>query len=625
MIATCGSDFDIILISGEPYADHPMSGTGVIARVLDAKGYRIGVVGRPDWKQDKDFCKLGQPRLFFGITSGAIDSLLVNYTPLKRERAIDPFVPYQSRIPDRAILVYCNKIRQLFPGATIVIGGVEASLRRFGHYDYWQNRVRRSLLLDSRADILVYGPGELQVLEIARRLEGLEGRLENGQKPGGQDVDRQNPCSGGQDDVGAQNIGAQNIGGQGADRKCLDGIAGTCVIRAEIPSGFQEIPSFEEVSSDPEQFCTAQRLFSNQQDLAQGHANRFVLQYQMPDYRPSDLDWIYGLPYTRRIPAEFPELGMARFSVVTHRGCLGNCSFCSLSLHQGNRIVSRSEGSILAEIRRLTSHPDFQGYIDDLGGPSANMYGMDCRAGRGPDCRKECLSCHGLDRSHRRLTSLLQQARQIPGVKKVFVRSGIRYDLALESPKYLKELCQHHISGCLKIAPEHVSAKVLHFMNKDNDLDSGRDGDRIKNRLEDRLEDRIDDRLEEFRRLFRQINGSRPQHLKYYFMVAHPGTGRKEAKELANALRKLQWEGDYHPVEGVQIFTPTPMTRSTCIYHTGKDPITGESVFVPRTFTEKKEQKKMLESPPSVNPSPSVKSPSSVKLNQRQQQRRKKW
>ena len=214
MIATCGSDFDIILISGEPYADHPMSGTGVIARVLDAKGYRIGVVGRPDWKQDKDFCKLGRPRLFFGITSGAIDSLLVNYTPLKRERAIDPFVPYQSGIPDRAILVYSNKIRQLFPGATIVIGGVEASLRRFGHYDYWQNRVRRSLLLDSRADILVYGPGELQVIEIARRLEGLDGaEIENGQNPGGQDERQAEPrAAAGQDQVSTQNrYGTQDI------------------------------------------------------------------------------------------------------------------------------------------------------------------------------------------------------------------------------------------------------------------------------------------------------------------------------------------------------------------------------------------------------------------------------
>ena len=372
MIATCGSDFDIILISGEPYADHPLSGTGVIARVLDAKGYRVGVVGRPDWKQDKDFSKLGRPRLFFGITSGAVDSMLVNYTSLKRERAIDPFAPYQSGIPDRAVLVYCNKIRQLFPGANLVIGGVEASLRRFGHYDYWQNRVRRSILLDSRADILVYGPGELQSLEIARRLEN------------GQD---------------------------------LDNIAGTCILRPEVPAGFREIPPFEKMAEDPDQFCASQRLFSNQHNLAQRHATRFVLQYRMPDYQPQDLDWIYGLPFTRIIPPEFPELDMARFSVVTHRGCLGNCSFCSLALHQGNLIISRSEGSILAEIRRLTSHPDFQGYIDDLGGPSANMYGMDCRIGcGGAACLEVADSGTEIQRqriSGQQMQQILRQ--QIPG------------------------------------------------------------------------------------------------------------------------------------------------------------------------------------------------------------------
>jgi len=521
MIATCGSDFDIILIGGEPYADHPLSGVGLIARVLDAVGYRVGVIGRPDWRRDEDFCKLGRPRLFFGITSGAIDSLLVNYTPLKRERAKDPFAPYCSGLPDRAILVYSNKIRHLFPGSIIVIGGVEASLRRFGHYDYWQNRVRRSLLVDSRADLLVYGPGELQIIEIARRLE------------------------------------------QGQD---LDGIAGTCIIGSKIPAGFQLLPSFEEVCEHPQAFCQAQNLFSNQRNLAQAHANRFVLQYRMPAYRPQDLDWIYSLPFSRKIPAEFPQLAMARFSVVTHRGCFGSCSFCSLALHQGTRIISRSEESILAEIELLAKHPDFKGYIDDLGGPSANMYGLDCR-----QCETgHCLSCSRRDRSYQRLINLLQKSRQIQGIKKVFVRSGIRYELAMESPKYLEELCHYHLSGCLKIAPEHVSEKVLSLMNKDGS------------------------RLEEFRQLFRQINGRRPQHLKYYFMVAHPGTGRAEAKELATALRRLEREGEHNPIEGVQIFTPTPMTRSTCMYHTGLDPATGKPVFVPRSFAEKKEQKKML-------------------------------
>jgi uncharacterized radical SAM protein YgiQ len=521
MIATTGQDFDIILISGELYVDHPLSAVGVIARVLDAKGYKVGVAGRPDWRGDKDFLKLGRPRLYFGITSGSMDSLLVNYTPLQRPRAEDPHEPHCSGIPDRAVLVYASKIKHLFPGSPVVIGGIEASLRRLAHYDYWENKVRRSLLLDSRADILVYGPGEFQAVEIGRRLE------------------------------------------QGKD---LLGIPGTCIVRREIPDGFEILPSFEEVSASPNKFCEAQRLFSNRRHLAQAHAGRFVLQFPMLQYKKEDLDWIYGLSYSREIPAGFPEFAMARFSVVTHRGCIGNCSFCSLSLHQGDKIVSRSEESILAEICRLARHAEFRGYVDDLGGPTANMYGMDCPT---PCQDTECPQCSKLDRSHKRLVRLMKKARAIPGVKKVFVRSGIRYDLAMESPEYLKELCDHHISGLLKIAPEHVSPQVLRLMNKSRQP------------------------LEEFRRLFKRLSLGRRQHLKCYFMVAHPGTGTKEARELALYLQKLKKEGE-KPVEGAQIFTPTPMTRSTCMYYTGLDPLTGESVYVPRTFAEKKEQRGMI-------------------------------
>ena len=522
MIATLGRDFDVILVSGEPYVDHPLSAVGVIARVLDAKGYKVGVIGRPDWKGEADFLKLGRPRLYFGVTSGSMDSLLVNYTPLKRERAKDPNAPYHSGIPDRAVLVYANKIKHLFPDSIIVLGGIEASLRRFAHYDYWENKVRRSLLLDSRADILVYGPGEKQALEIARRLDKREDLL---------------------------------------------GVPGSCVVRRELPAGFNVIPSYEDVSKDPSKFCESQRLFSNRRHLAQPHAGRYVLQYPMPEYTTSDLDWIYGLPYSRRVPSDFPEFALTRFSVVTHRGCIGDCSFCSLTLHQGDRIASRSEASILEEIRRLTRYPEFKGYIDDLGGPTANMYGMDCPT---PCPEGRCLSCKKLDRSHGRLVRLMKRARAIPGIKKVFVRSGIRYDLAMESQAYLRELCVHHVSGLLKIAPEHISPRVLRLMNK------GRD------------------RSEEFRRMFKELNRGRRQQLKGYYMVAHPGTSEKEARELARHLEKLERAGE-RPVEGVQVFTPTPMTRSTCMYHTGVDPITGESVYVPRTFAEKKAQKRLLE------------------------------
>ena len=521
MIARKGSGFDIILVSGEPYVDHPMSPAGVIARVLDAEGYSVGVIDRPDWKTDRDFLRLGAPRLFFGVTSGSIDSMLVNYTPLKRRREKDEHAPYASAMPDRAVIVYCNILRRLYPGSPLVIGGIEASLRRFAHYDYWDDAVRRSILLDSRADILVYGPGEIQAVEIAARID------------------------------------------RGED---LDGIAGTCIVRPEILPGFRKLPSFEAVDADPERFNEAQNIFSNQVDLAQPHAERFVLQNAMPKYTPAGLDRIYGLPFSREIPADFPEFAMAQFSVVTHRGCFGRCSFCALSLHQGDRIVSRSEASILDEVRRLTRHPDFKGYIDDLGGPTANMYGMDCRSA----CRgRECLTCPRLDRSHRRLIALMKKARAVPGVKKVFVRSGIRHDLALESEEYVRELSGHHISGLLKIAPEHVAPHVLRLMNKE-----GRS-------------------LEEFRRLFLKVNRGRKQHLKYYFMVAHPGTTDADARALAATVRRLEREGE-KPVEGVQIFTPTPMTRSTAMYHTGKDPVTGEQVVVPRSYAEKKGQKRLL-------------------------------
>lgn len=541
--------FDVILVSGEPFADHPLSGAGVIKRVLEARGYSVGVIPRPDWKSGRDLVRFGQPRLFFGVTAGAIDSMLVNYTPLKRERRRDPHAPYDSGMPDRAVIVYCNMLRRLFPGAPIVIGGIEASLRRFAHYDYWDGRVRRGILLDSRADILVYGPGELQALEIA-------GRLDRGEP--------------------------------------LLGIPGTCVMNRDLPAGFTELPSYEEVA-DPspaglDAFCRAQNMFNNRRGLAQRHAERFVLQFPMPRYTPADLDWIYGLPFTRDIPEGYPELGLAEFSVVTHRGCLGRCSFCSLSLHQGDRIVSRSEASILGEIERLTRHPRFKGYIDDLGGPSANMYGMDCDGAA--DCERVCLECRRLERGHGRMIRLMRRARAVPGVKKIFVRSGVRYDLALGSREYVEELCRHHVSGLLKIAPEHVSPAVLELMNKA--IPARRVGSAGKGASASGPA-----ALDAFRRLFREINtsakagGGRGQHLKYYFMVAHPGTTMKEARELAREVRRLEREGE-KPVEGVQIFTPTPMTRSTCMYYTGRDPVTGREVFVPRSFEEKKAQKRLL-------------------------------
>ncbi len=512
---------DFILISGEPYADHPLSGVGLIARVLASQGWRVGVIGRPNWRRPEEFQRLGRPRLAFGITSGSMDSLLRNYTALKRARARDPHSRYYSGIPDRAVIVYSNILRHLFPGVPLIIGGVEASLRRLAHYDYWENRIRRSILLDSRADILVYGPGEMQILEIARRLE---------------------------------------------EKRELEGIAGTCILSRKVPEGFTLLPSFEQVQEDKEAFLAMQRLISIRQGLAQQHGNLYVLQFPFPDYRPEFLDWIYSLPFSRTIPPDFPELKLAQFSIVSHRGCIGQCSFCALSLHQGDRIISRSEEAIIEEVDKLTHHPDFKGIIDDVGGPTANMYGMDCPF---PCSQGECLKCPKLDRSHSRLIDLLRRLRERPGIKKVFVRSGIRFDLAMASLEYLEELINYHLSGRLKIAPEHISPQVLRLMNKPTY------------------------NLDEFRRLFEKINKGKKQYLKCYFMVAHPGTTKKEAAELADYLNKWRGHGP-DPVEGVQIFTPTPMTRSTCMYYTGKDPLTGEKVYVPRSYKEKKEQKRML-------------------------------
>ena len=532
MISTTGKDFDVILVSGEYYDDHPLSPVGIIARVLDAKGYRVGIIEKPETKAD--FIKLGAPILFFGVTSGSIDSMLYNYSPLKRKRSEDP-TQFITKIPERAVIFYCNKLREYFKNCMLIIGGVEASLRRFAHYDYWDNKVRKSILLDSRANILVYGNGEKQIIEITQRVK---------------------------------------------EKKELLGIEGTCILSKTIPADvtanafavtrrshveckFETLPAFSEVKDDNKdskiKFCQMQVKFSNDKNLAQKYDNNYVLQYKSPRYTSEELDWSYSLPYSRKMHPK-SLLEMAKFSVVTHRGCIGRCNFCSITLHQGDKIVSRSEKSILDEIKYLTKHPDFKGYIDDLGGPSANMYGMDCAT----RCIKNCLDCKKLDVSHGKLIQLLRKARQIAGVKKLFVRSGIRYDLALENKDYIKELSEHHISGCLKIAPEHFSTRVLHLMNKDNSS------------------------FDEFKKYFEELNKSKKQSLKYYFMVGHPGDDETETAFLVGKMKQLQ------NVEQFQLFTPTPMTDSTCMYWTGMNPYSLQSVKVVYDFVGKKKMRDMV-------------------------------
>lgn len=502
-------EYDVIFILGEKFADHPLSGIGILKRLMEKYGYTVGVIDCVT--KEKQILKLGKPKLFFGVSSGAVDSMVRNYTPLKKSRAENPKLKFTQTFPDRAVTVYCNWIKQNFKDSKIIIGGVEPSLRRFSHYDYWDNALRKSILLDSRADVLVYGPGEKQILEIASRI-----------KKGNE----------------------------------LNGILGTCVKSQEIPKDFIEMPSHEDIFNSKEKFCEMQNLLSNKKNLAQKTGNFYVLQYKSPEYKPSDLDEYYELPFTRDL-SDVPELKGFEFSVVTHRGCIGNCNFCSLRLISGDKIISRSEESILREVKYITTLPHFKGNIDDFGGPSANMYGMDCRISY--VCKRACIECEHLNRSHQRLIELLRKVRQIPKVKKVFVRSGVRFDLVNE--EYLKELVEHHVSGKLKIAPEHVSENVLKSMNKHR-------GD-----------------LDKFIKDFYKIGKG---ELSFYFMSAHPGSTMEDAKVLAEKLKTLK------NCESIQTFTPTPMTVSTCMYYAECDPITGKKIYVPKSFKEKKDQKRIL-------------------------------
>ncbi len=470
--------YDIILVVGELYFDHPLCGTAIIKRLLEKHGYEVGLIEMP--QNEDDIKQLGKPKLFFGISSGSIDSMVRNYTPLKKLRKDDKNLNYNESVPDRAVIVFCNWLRKNFKDSLLVIGGTEATLRRFVHYDYWENRLRKPILFDSRADLLVYGCAEKQLLEIAERIKNSTVEI----------------------------------------KKNLQGIQGTCIILTEKPEGFAELPSYGEVSNSKEKFCSMQNMLSNRKNLAQRIDNRYIIQHKSPVYTSKELDEYYELPFTRKTPSK--HLRGFEFSVVTHRGCIGECNFCSLNLTQGNRIISRSEESILREIEKITHLPYFKGNIDDLGGPSADMYGMDCS--NSDKCEKSCINCKKLDRTNQRIINLLRKAKKIKGVYHVYIRSGIRYDLA--SPEYLKEIADFHIFDKLRIAPEHVDKKILKLMNKDHG------------------------NLNEFIRRFKQTKTKKD--LTFYFMAAHPGSGMKEAKELAQAIKRLK------NTESVQLFIPEP-------------------------------------------------------------------
>ncbi|NYT01700.1 MAG: YgiQ family radical SAM protein [Methanosarcinales archaeon] len=528
--------FDVILVSGDAYVDHPSFGAALIGRVLWDAGYTVGIIDQPDWRGSSDFQRLGTPGLFFGITSGNVDSMVNHFTANLKRRSSDVYSPGGALLrPDRAAIVYADRVHALFPRTPVVLGGIEASLRRFAHYDYWSDSVRQSILADAPADMIVFGMGERALLALAKRLDGGEamGEIQD-----------------------------------------LPGTAVKMEVRRwrEVESSrgdWLKIPGYAEVAGDRRSYALAFRMHHQEQDpfrgrvVVQPHPKTTIV--QNPPARPlqtAELDRIYELPYAREAHPSYrdavPALEPVRFSITSHRGCFGACHFCALTHHQGRIVQSRSQESVVREAERLTRMPGFRGVIQDVGGPTANMYGTGCSLWSKGGCGKLCTpDCQSLELSHRPYLQLLQRLREIPGVRHVFIGSGIRHDLVLAGgPEALLEICRHHVSGHLKIAPEHVSPRVTRCMNKPPV-----------------------EVLEAFRERFEQVNREigKEQYFLPYFMSGHPGCTIPDMIRLAEYIRDRRLY-----TEQVQDFTPTPMTVSTTMYHTGLDPFTLEEVHVPR-------------------------------------------
>lgn len=539
---------DFIYIVGDAYVDHPSFGHAIISRVLEAHGYRVGIIALPDWKSADDFKKLGKPRLGALVCAGNIDSMVNHYTVSKKRRHDDAYAPGNTagRRPDRAAIVYCNRIREAFGGIPIIIGGVEASLRRFAHYDYWDDKIRRSILFDSKANILIYGMGERQIVEIADRLNG------------------------------------------GEDIKDIKNIAGTCVI-SHSDEGAEIIPSYEDCVESKNAYAVSCREQYYEQNpytgktLAQKHGDRYLIQYPpaMP-LETEELDEVYALPYMRTYHPMYEKYGgikaleEVKFSLSMNRGCYGNCNFCALAFHQGRIVTSRSDESLIAEAKAMTRDKDFKGYIHDVGGPTANFRERACKkqytSGACKD--RQCLypkPCPNMRVSHKKYLELLRKLRGIPGVKKVFIRSGIRFDyvMADKDDSFFRELCEYHISGQLRTAPEHISDNVLKYMGKPSN-----------------------DVYEAFSDKFYKINEGlgKKQYIVPYLMSSHPGSTLRDAVKLAEYLN-----AHHINPEQVQDFYPTPGTISTCMYHTGLDPLTMKPVYVPKSGREKAMQRALLQ------------------------------
>ncbi len=539
--------FDIILVTGDAYVDHPSFGTALIGRVLWDAGYSVGVIAQPDWKGSDDLMKLGQPRLFFGISSGNVDSMVNNYTPAQKRRNDDVYSPggTGSGRPDRATTVYTDRLHALFPRTPLVIGGIEASLRRFAHYDYWSDSVRHSVLADAPADLLVFGMAEKQITGIAEALSRGE--------PVGNIRD----------------------------------IPGTCFWmsladwRGSDHEGYVVLPTFSEVSTDKLAYARAFSLHYCEQDpfrgrpVVQVHPKTVIIQNPPAQpLAPDELDHIYELPYSRKSHPSYrepiPALLPVRFSVTSHRGCFGGCSFCALTHHQGRIVQSRSAGSIIREVERMVGMSGFAGTVQDVGGPTANMYGASCEswARNGTCTDRNCMSCHRLVTAHDIQVNLLRRLRDLPGVKRVFISSGIRYDLFGGDPDgYLKEIVGFHTSGHLKVAPEHIVGHVTDLMNKPGIVSF----ERFCHKFE----------------TLREVSG-KEQYILPYFMSGHPGCRLDDMVALALYVRDHSLY-----TEQVQDFTPTPMSVSTCMYYTGMDPFTKKPVYIPKGH-EKQVQRAML-------------------------------
>ena len=543
---------DFVLVTGDAYVDHPSFGASIIARLLESHGYSIAILPQPDWKSTTDFTRFGEPRLGFLVTGGNIDSMVNHYSVALHKRKSDAYSPggQLGRRPNRASIVYCNKIREVYKNVPIILGGIEASLRRLAHYDYWDNTVRRSILLDSAADLLVYGMGERQIIEIAEALES------------------------------------------GIVVEHISFIPGTVFKTKDI--SFLEspiiLPPFKTIKEpdkeSKKQYAKSVMLQHQNTEqsasiLVEEYGNIFVVQNKPAEpLNTSELDRIYALPYARSYHTMYekengvPAIEEVKFSIISNRGCFGSCNFCALGYHQGKTVQSRSHQSIIAEAENFVHDPHFKGYIHDVGGPTANFRGPACDK-QNVNCKRLCLfpkPCKNLKYDHSGYLKLLKALRTIPKVKKVFIRSGIRYDYLLNDPKgdeFLQELCRHHVSGRLKVAPEHVSEAVLTKMGKPNF-----------------------DQYKKFAKKFNETNEklNKDQYLVPYLMSSHPGCDLNSAIELAEYLKS---EG-LMP-EQVQDFYPTPGTLSTCMYYTGLDPRTMKKVYVPKGQKEKAMQRALIQ------------------------------